>query len=844
MNQPLPTERVAELPPVVNVPLAVNVSASQVKLYDRCARLWWLNYVAGVRQNRLQHFVLGHALHSVGERFLLGHATNEADLYPPKWNEGLTEDESAWINRATRHAIETGVWQLLTDAYVEFPILFLTGEHHVDARGLPLLAAAKTYEDEKGVRRHSKPDTLIDGSPLPSDWDATPPFVGFIDLLKLGINPAIIDHKTAKNRRYATTASKLTEDAQVLSYAAVPMVLDPSVKLVRMRHNVFLKSEDTKIAYAVDAPAPLERVVAQWQHNRAIVQEMVSLRTHFPKVEAASRFHRAKNWLKVRSAIDERRPDACNDYGGCPFRDACSGHCSVETVVQRLDAPPPPGFVVIDDDARKPRTFGLNLAVTAKTSAFPLQPPRPPSPPKDTTMFTAPKLSAGADAYVIDPSNAGQQYRCRLLTDADAQGTLSIALWPNADVMPDFASLGPIYRTDVLASVLLSVPAINAGITGYADELAKHPEVTAASVAWQPAAPVSPIASATTAKAIQRDPPDGRFGLAGVPAAVAATVAPKLVAAAPVAVPALPETPAGFTPVAVGTVLRVSATDHPFWSKLKGKLAKVIAPAGPGERPGSVLYTVEIDGGPYPDVDAMRFEPVPVALPPGQVSALAQSIVGLCMTLVGQDVSVKFKVDGSDNVTTVNAKLESAFQQGGIVLLNGALKIDYDKIESIQPLVEAGIPGIKLPKGNGKVLEMLDSDTAKAQVKRTKEQAKAAKAAGEAADTNQGLADLTQGKAGASTSQSLDTAIDLIVATLNGGKVTRKVLETLAPLLAGAKEYQVSLEAASLTGAPAAGDVSAFTVLSADVTRLRSHFAGQLTDIATRLADAANEFAG
>lgn len=789
MSPTLNLDRADALPPRVNVPLRSNASASQVKLYDRCARLWWLNYVAGVREKRLQHFILGTALHSVGERFLLGHARQEADLYPPKWNEGLTEDESLWITKAVKHAIETGVWQLMTDAYVEFPLLFLTGEHHVDARGLPLLAAAKTYDDEQGVRRHTKPDTLIDGSPVPDDWDATAPFVGFIDLLKLGADPAIIDHKTSKNRRYATTAKKLADDAQVLSYAALPMVLDPSVMNVRLRHNVFLKSEEVKIAYAVDADAPYQKVLEQWQHNRAVIQEMGSLRQHFPKVQGASLFGRAKNWLKVRSAIDEGRPSACDDYGGCPFRNSCTGHCSIESTVQRLDAPAPPGFLELEDAARKPRTFGLNLAIIKPPPLPPLPPPKPPS--KDQPMFTAPKITTGSDAYVIDPSNAKQQYRCTVTTAPDANGMVTIALWPNADVAPDLASLGPIYLTDLPATALTGVPAITATITGYETELAKHPEVTAEQRAWQPQAPPTPVAGATTATIPKRDAPDGRFGLPGVVAqALAPAAAAPAVAGKPAAkpVPPPPAVPANTSAVAAGTILRVAATDHPFWSKLKGKLATV-AFAVPGDEPNQILYTVEIDAHPYPDVSSMRFEPIPVALPAAHEPE--QTLSSRCMGLVGREVSVRFKVDGKDSITTVNARLDSANILDGIALLNGSLVINYSNVVSIEPMTEAAIPGVKLPKGPGKVLENLDKDTVKAQEKITKAQAKAAKEA-TAADI------VTEPVASPMLSGiPLDTAIDLIAATLNGGKVTRKVLETIAPLLDKAKEYQMGLEAAS-----------------------------------------------
>jgi len=802
-----PTQRTSELPPVVNAPLESNVSASQVKLYDRCARLWWLNYVGGVREKRLHHFVLGESLHSVGERFLLGQATCEAELYPPGWNAGLTEDESLWISRATRHAIETGVWQLLEDAYVEFPILFLTGAEHVDARGLPLLAAAKIYVDEKGVRRHGTPECLIDGSPLPSGWNATPPFVGFIDLLKLGQGPAIIDHKSAKSRKYASSPKKLAEDLQVLSYAAVPLVLDPTATNVRLRHNVFLKCEDTKIAYAVDANATLQRVLEQWQHNRAVVSEMVSLRTHFPKDHGASPFKRAKHWIKIRSAIDENRPDACREYSGCPFRDACAGLCSIEAVVQRLDAPAPPSFVQVDDDARKPRTFGLNLAITAKPRSYAFAqtpPPPPPAPPvqpapKDPPMFTAPKLTVGNDGYILDPSNPAKQYRCRVLTAANEQGVVAIALWPNQDTEPNFEKLGAVYRTDVPQSGILAVPSISATIVAYEAELVTH-NVAPQDLSWEPAAPQSPMANAGASSVVGREPPDGRFGLVGVQ-----TPGP---AAGPAAVTAPGNLP-GIALIPIGTILRVAATDHPFWAKLKGKLAKV-GDMAPGEHPGSTLYTVEIDGHPYPDVDSKRFEPVPVSLPAptvviDPVLKSSMALIAFCGRLVGKNCSIEFK-DAGGYENRINAKVEKACidENDGISVFGGTLKVLYSNIITIRELTEGDIPGVTLPKGPGKVLGNLDADTqkahdkiAKAQEKAAKKEAKANKSLGAVPTAPATVAAEIRALVPASTEQAsaLDTASDVVHATLNGGKVTRKVLEALVPLLANAKAHQADREA-------------------------------------------------
>jgi hypothetical protein len=834
-----------------------NVSASQIKVAELCLRKWWFSYVAQVREKRKGHFVLGEILHAVGERFLLGQARNEEDLYPKDWATAIEPEEALWVRRVVRQAIEKNVWQLLTNAYVEFPVLFLTAPHHVDARGLPLMAMPNVYM-EKDIRRHGRPSHLFDGRELPADWAASRPFIGFIDLLTLGAEPWVIDHKTSKSRKYATTPGKLAKDSQVRSYAAAPLVLNPAAADVRMRHNIFLKAEAPVQAYAVDAMCTLNDALEQWASNRLLLQQMESMRVHYPKVKGPDPFKRAQHWMKVPSAMDRGQTrEACDAFGGCPFREVCTGRCPVDRVVMQLDAPAGPGLTEVSDGGKGVNPFRLNLGPTPPRATSLLMggppPPPPPSlmpaplppppPPQESPMFAAPALAVGTDVFVIDPHKTTQQYRARI-TAIEADG-ISIALWPNHEVQPLFdQTLAQNFRTKVPEAALMTVPSVAQAIVGYESELVAH-NVAPAERAWTPAPPPGPIASAEDAKAPSKPPRDGRFSIAGTPPAAAtgalaatppapsksAVIAanapangPDVNFSVPPVNPALPPPVPGFVPAVPGGVVRVAANvGHSFWGPLKGKLATV-ANVTHGELPGTFVYHVSIEGADYPDVDARRFEPVPAAAP-----ALDPTwrVDQRAWALRGQVAAVKHLRAGADKPNSYNGVLEEV-DASGITMMGGQVKLPWSEVVSVDPLTEQSIPGIELPKGAGKKLDTLQVDTAKAIVKRAKEADKAAKEAAKAAAGGTPAAPaapaadpatpahVLQAQATPTGAEHLSASIDTVKAALAAGKVTKKVLEGILPALISAQEYQTHL----LTQLMTIGAGSDATSLSEDEEEL------------------------
>jgi hypothetical protein len=773
------------------VKLIENSSSSQHKTWNRCKRLWWATKVAGLRERQKQHFVIGHALHAVAELYITGQTTSWEGLFPPGWDKGLDDHERLWIRGSAEKAVAKGVWQAIPDSMIEFPICFLVGDEHVDARGLPLLARAETYKDAQGVRRVARPVSLYDGSPLPAGWDRLPPYVGFIDHLILWESPpTIADHKTAKNRSYATTPGKLAEDEQVLSYSAVPMVLRPDVDLVKLRHNVFLKNDGAPDPYVVAAVAPLEKVQQVWKEIRFNSAAMQQVRQAAPRInDPANPYRRADNWQKVKGAIEEARPQACKEYGGCMLKDLCQGRCTAEQIVRRLDSPDPLDLVKRDAPPAVEQKFGLNIKSTPShhpaTSTASIQ--RTPMPFPGAKP--APLLALNQDVYVLDPEDVNIQLRARVL-ELNADGAARIALYPNPDVQPDFASLGVAYLPPdfMPRDKVLTIPHPTAKIHNY-QELCQAAGFDAVSIAWSPAPVASTPNIAATAKPVAKPDRDGAFGLKGVTTAAASVAAPTATA-----VPVVPFTPP-FDPkwaqsLKEGESVLVRQSEHKFWGPLAGKLATITGIA-PGEPEGSVMLTVTIEGHPYPDVMASRFEPSSPAVAEEGDPSLARA-----KALIGKHVGV---VLHSTSALT-NCILE-AVDATGITILGGKHKL-WSDVKSLDPMGQ--IPGAQ-PSKEAKAAAREEAKEQKQAAKDAEKAAKAAAKEAAKAGTQTALAG-TNPPPQVNPAGALDSALEAVQAVLTGGKVTRKALEGILPLLQSAKQHQTNLESSGgqISGPPKA----------------------------------------
>ncbi len=753
-----------------------NISASQLKTKRRCSRLWWFEKVCGLKLQRSEkHFLVGHLLHGIAERYLLRQATTWADLFPPGWDKGLEEHEGQWMRMMAELAVTNGLWQSSDQVQVEYPLIMLVGREHLDHRGMPRIARASTYTDKDGTRRHAAPTALHDGSPLPAGWDRLPPFVGFIDVAHLHSTPAVIeDHKTAKNRKYALTSAKLAEDVQVLSYSALPLALRPDLDQVRLRHNIFLKDPDAKTpCYAVNAFANAAMVARNWNQVIEDAEDMQRLREQHPPSTDPQRA-KADGWHKIPCAIDAgKTKDACEAYGGCPMRDVCFGRATIEQVTSRLSSPDPLVAFRARQEAMSfsgMRAKWLGSKVTTgplpAVPALTLEPisttPTPSPSPEPSMPFARPSqpkpLAMHEVVYVPDPDNAAVQYKGTIANaGSDAKQSLMVMLWPDVNVEPDMRTIGDAFIVPEIPWGSVSRTQLpTAKLTGYAEVAAAAGSWTVQELSWKAlmstakpaptAGPVPTVASSVAAAKVSARPPrDNLFGggLGGAAAQAAAT-APMLAPVAPA-----PEVLAAPTYVPkAGQTLRVLANaGSTFWAPLAGKLAVVdeVTVGDPYD-----MVTVAIDNHPYPNVAAGRFElvseatgPVPqvayvpegaplppgAAVPPAPVAPAAPAAPTSWqefLPFVGQLVSLQ----QMGQAQRFNGTLEKVAEHG-IEMMSGNLKLSWDKIAEIA-LFDAAqhTPGYKPPKLTKeekaalKEKEKADKEAEKERVRQAKIQAK------------------------------------------------------------------------------------------------------------------------
>lgn len=765
----------APAPAAVDTP---SVSASQFKDFTRCERLWWFHKVAGIKEREKQHFVIGSALHGCAERYQIG--TSVGQVYRPGWDAGLTDDERDWVKKSVDYAISLGLWERIPGRLVEFPICMLVGP--LDAQGMPLVARSVVYEDDKGVRKIKPPTCLVDGSPLPPGALSMPHYNGFIDFLDLDLPaPLIGDHKSAKSRRYALTPEKLAHDVQMRCYAAGVFGLMPEAQIIRLRHNVFLKDPKAPTpAYPVDTTVDRLAIEIHWQQVIAWSKKMQSLRKNFPAGEGPAR---ADAWYQVDSAIQCGHPEECQGYGGCTFKDVCHGRCSAQQLLARIDLDPAQPAEV---------KFGLRSKETRMAFGRP-----------------APSFSAGMDVYVLDPENPSTQYVARIdILDTPPNPhnptgvpESTLCVWPNADIEPDFTSLGAVYRVCLPKSSLMLIPLPTAKVIGYEQGL-RDSGVTEG-LEWKPAvkAPVTSVASVPV-----RPPPEVVFGLRPSSPTTATITEIKADSVPPAPAPCpLPNTGAE---TKVGDMLVVAPSEAKFWKPLAGKSAKVVE-IMPGEIPGNVLFSVEIDGLPYPDVLPSRF-----LLPSNSMAALAHANAGKMMHMV---------LDGGS--LTLNTAIEAVYNDG-FMILAGTRKVLWPQVESMELFDEK------------KHVPVSTKDAEKAAAKEEKAAAKAA--AKEAAKVEKEAAKVTAEVTAEVTSpknpiEGVNQAIAAVEEALKVGKTTRKVVEALMPPLKHLKDLLDSgyVQNAVPAPMPSGGD----PVMRGAVKVALTHAIGVLTEAMNKIPE-------
>lgn len=250
------------------------LSASQLKTYQRCPRLWWFDKCRDMPRGEQSYSqTFGKVLHSVAERYLDGDASGRdsegrpVNLYPEGWEtdpesgERLLPQDEEVVQALISKAIEEGVLQRRPDLKVETHFL-----------------------------EPMTPGVYVQG---------------FIDVDMPG---EIQDHKSTKSIRYALSPEKLADDTQMLLYAKIRGAQ-------RIRHNVFSREGRVKTVPKENKALTLdpEKVEKKWEELQALSIEMKAL---------ADMNLQDEDLQDVPAEFPSR---ACNQYGGCKFINLCAG---------------------------------------------------------------------------------------------------------------------------------------------------------------------------------------------------------------------------------------------------------------------------------------------------------------------------------------------------------------------------------------------------------------------------------------------------------------------------------------------------------------------------------------
>lgn len=193
------------------------------------------------------------------------------------------QDKGKIIHKQLEHYLKTGEDGLGPEA--------AAGKHLLPAPGKDLLV-----EDVRGL------DNLLYADGVP--------FIGYIDLVNPRELPLVRvwDHKTTGNFKWAKTASELATDPQMVGYGEWARLKYPKATHVELAH-IYYKTERPFDAKPVQITLPLDTVKRTWENKIVpIVKRM-----------------------KVVAGVDDAEnvkgheitSDACNAYGGCPFKARC-----------------------------------------------------------------------------------------------------------------------------------------------------------------------------------------------------------------------------------------------------------------------------------------------------------------------------------------------------------------------------------------------------------------------------------------------------------------------------------------------------------------------------------------
>lgn len=240
----------------------VRLSPTALSTFETCPRKWWYSYVIGPRPAASAKMLLGSAIHSEVERYLLG----------CEWGAGGDV--------------------ILDPGYRRVVDIARSAEHIL--RGMRARVAAGLAQVEVDADR-------------PAGEIGPLPFKGRVDFVDHGAR-VVIDHKTTGDllAPWLETREQLMQNTQMLLYA---WALLPPGEPVGVAHIRYLTKGDPHAVVVPSArPIPWSNVEEVHARGAAASARMASLA---PMKDPA------------RVAEIEWRGAGCRQYGRCPFAEIC-----------------------------------------------------------------------------------------------------------------------------------------------------------------------------------------------------------------------------------------------------------------------------------------------------------------------------------------------------------------------------------------------------------------------------------------------------------------------------------------------------------------------------------------
>ena len=272
------------------------VSTSQIEMFEACHRKWWMHSVLRLPEVKKHSTAFGTIGHSVLDRFLSADDTGRdletgepVVLYPPGWD--------TFVEKGVRYSLqphERAVLQTLIDAAIAQGVI----------KRLP----------GRRIERNFK---------VPIDDDVT--LVGKIDVDLPG---EVQDHKFLKSLKWAKSPDPRSPDyagaaVQMLTYAAVKMLEDPSLERVLVRYNNFCKDPDAPAIDTVHAWVLRKSAEKHLDYVRKVAGEMQ---------EIEDRGLTAEDWQLVKGPCQK---GACKAFSGCVRADVCAGYLPISEHIER-----------------------------------------------------------------------------------------------------------------------------------------------------------------------------------------------------------------------------------------------------------------------------------------------------------------------------------------------------------------------------------------------------------------------------------------------------------------------------------------------------------------------------